>query len=95
MTVSEEEIQKYQQMINTLAPQMQTLTAMWEPLKNILQEFFGKIGVEVKVNKIIYMRNRGKLVYGIVFEGPTHILDQIVVQMGGKIDVGEEKEEGS
>ncbi|MEM4167725.1 MAG: hypothetical protein QXW98_04720 [Candidatus Caldarchaeum sp.] len=84
MTVSEKELEKYRQTLSTLAPQMTALQAAWQPLQQMMQEFFEKLGVVVKTNKMIYLRNKGILAYGIVFEGPQNILDQIAVQMSGK-----------
>jgi hypothetical protein len=100
MTVSEEDVQRFQQLMASMAPQLQMLQQAWKPLEDFMTEFFGKLGVKVKVNKVIYLRNRGKLAWGIVFEGPTHILDQIVMQFGGtvahageSVDVRGEEEE--
>lgn len=100
MTVSEHELEQYRKMLETMTPQMQAMTQMWEPLRQILQEMMGKIGITVKVNKMIYLRNKGTLIYGIIFEGPQDILDEIAVRMSGKalnikqaeeINIGEEK----
>lgn len=94
MTVSEEDLRRYQQALEQMAPQMQMMATMWQPLENMLQEFFGKIGVTVKTNKMVYLRNRGELIYGIVFQGPQHILDQIAMTMSGKaVNVKEGEEE--
>jgi hypothetical protein len=84
MTVSEEELEKYKQQMQMFQAQFGALGAVWEPMRQMLQELMGKIGVTVEVNKARYLRNRGELVYGIIFKGPTHILDQIAVQMSGK-----------
>jgi hypothetical protein len=83
-SVSEEELEKYKQQMQAFQTQFSALGAVWEPMKQMIQELMGKIGVTVEVNKARYLRNRGELVYGIVFKGPTHILDQMAVQMSGK-----------
>ena len=91
MSVSEEDVQRFQQLMANMGPQLQMLQQIWKPFEQLMQEFFGRLGVKVKVNKVIYLRNRGKLAYGIVFEGPRHILDQIASQFGGVVaQAGEE-----
>ena len=104
-TVSEKELEAYRQQMQAMASQMAVLEAAWKPLEQMMAQMLEKIGVTVETNKARYLRNRGELVYGIVFKGPTHILDQMAVQMSGKalhiekaqeVELDErEKEEGT
>jgi hypothetical protein len=43
----------------------------------------------------VYLKKRGKLIYGIIFEGPQENLEKLIPMMGGIKNVGEteEKEE--
>lgn len=91
MTETEEEVKKIQKQIEALAPQAQMMAQLWQPLQEMLGELMAKFGVEVSAGKIIYMKNQGRLIYGIEFRGPPEVLDRIVEAMKGGEGEGEEE----
>lgn len=91
--MSETDIEEIKKRINSLAPQIKMMESVFKPMEAMLTEFMKKIGVDVKIGKIVYLRDRGKLIYGIEFSGNRDVLDKMVISIGGNVVVGGEEEE--
>ena len=78
--------------INMLMPQVEMLNSAFQPLIEMFKEYLEKIGIRMDVGAV-YLRKRGKLIYGIIFEGSEEALRAIMPYIGGERIGGKEKEE--
>jgi hypothetical protein len=89
-----EDVEKLAEKINALMPQVESINMAFQPMMEMFKAYLGQIGIDMKVGAV-YLKKRGKLIYGIIFEGPQENLEKLIPMMGGIKNVGEteEKEE--
>jgi hypothetical protein len=89
MTETEAEIARQ---INMLAPQVEMLATAFQPLVEMLSKYLEQMGIKMTTGAV-YLRKRGKLVYGIIFEGDEQALAKITPYIGGETHATAGKEE--
>jgi len=95
MSSETDQVGRLAEQINLMAPQIEAMNAAFQPLIEIFRQYLGRMGITMDVGAV-YLRSRGMLIYGIIFEGPEESLRKIIPYVGGvDRDVGgeEEKEE--
>lgn len=92
--MSETDLESIRSMVQSCASQIQAMSAAIAPLQGILEQVFARMGVKVETNKIIYMKNRNTVVFGIKLIAPTReVAEQLVQILTGKKVGGGEIEE--
>jgi hypothetical protein len=92
MTSETDEIGRIAEQINILAPQIEAMNAAFQPLVEMFTQYLRQMGITMDVGAI-YLKKRGILVYGIIFQGPEESLKKIIPYIGGVDQIVGGKEE--
>ncbi|MEM1542940.1 MAG: hypothetical protein QXV82_09955 [Ignisphaera sp.] len=92
--MSETDLESMRNMIQSCASQVQAMSAAIAPLQGMLEQIFDKMGIKVETNKIIYMKNKNTIIFGVKLIAPTReVAEQLVQILTGKKVGGMENEE--
>jgi hypothetical protein len=85
-TVSPDEMaDKVQQMYQQYAPVFQQMSALFAPLQQMFEQFLAQYGIQVKTNKVLYIRDRNAVMFGIMLIAPNeYIAEQIALALTGR-----------
>lgn len=86
------ETEEMAKQINMLAPQVEMLATAFQPLVEMFSRYLEQIGIRMTTGAV-YLRKRGKLVYGIIFEGEEQALAKIMPYLGGETHATGKEEE--
>jgi len=85
-TVSPDEMaNRVQQMYQQYAPVFQQMSTLFAPLQQMFEQFLAQYGIQVKTNKVLYIRDRNAIMFGIMLIAPNeYIAEQIALALTGK-----------
>jgi hypothetical protein len=77
--------ERVQQMYQQYAPVLQQMSTLFAPLQQMFEQFLAQYGIQVKTNKVLYIRDRNAVMFGIMLIAPNeYIAEQIALALTGR-----------
>jgi hypothetical protein len=77
--------ERVQQMYQQYAPVLQQMSTLFAPLQQMFEQFLAQYGIQVRTNKVLYIRDRNAVMFGIMLIAPNeYIAEQIALALTGR-----------
>jgi Mg2+ and Co2+ transporter CorA len=84
-TRPDEVANRMQQMYQQYAPMFQQMSTLFAPLQQMFEQFLAQYGIQVRTNKVLYIRDKNAIMFGIMLIAPNdYVAEQIALALTGK-----------